>query len=169
MNLLPKLRANLIGVLIRDNTLIRHIQTQSEKKWLPSSFDMDHTVSIFVIKMYSKLITFPVPCSWPKCNSNPSLGCTEYMKKYSFLLKTPLEYFTVCGHTLLLLLNAILLSTVYIHQQSEISREAREGMQFLVITAHNSEYYPLIPTISSYFGLLSELTFHIKRSNSRAH
>lgn len=40
------------------------------------------------------------------------------------------------------------------------------GMQFLVITAHNSEYYPLIPTISSYFGLLSELTFHIKRSNS---
>lgn len=39
-------------------------------------------------------------------------------------------------------------------------------MQFLVITAHNSEYYPLIPTISSYFGLLSELTFHIKRSNS---
>lgn len=39
-------------------------------------------------------------------------------------------------------------------------------MQVLVITAHNSEYYPLIPTISSYFGLLSELTFHIKRSNS---
>lgn len=87
-------------------------------------------------------------------------------EKVQLLFKTPLEYFIVCGHTLLLLLNAILLSIVYIHWQSEISGEAREGMQFLVITAHNSEYYPLIPTISSYFGLLSELTFHIKRSNS---
>lgn len=87
-------------------------------------------------------------------------------EKLQLLFKMPLEYFIVCGHTLLLLLNAILLSTVYIHWQSEISREAREGMQFLVITAQNSECYPLIPTISSYFGLLSELTFHIKRSNS---
>lgn len=87
-------------------------------------------------------------------------------EKVQLLFKTPLEYFIVCGHTLLLLLNAILLSTVYIHWQDEISGEARERMQFLVITAHNSEYSPLIPTISSYFGLLSELTFHIKRSNS---
>ena len=76
------------------------------------------------------------------------------------------EYFTAGGLPVRLLLDAVLLHTVYIHWQSEISGEATEGMQFLVITAHNSEYYPLIPTISSYFGLLSELTFHIKRSNS---
>lgn len=39
-------------------------------------------------------------------------------------------------------------------------------MQFLVITAHNSEYAIHLSPISGYFGLLSELTFHIKRSNS---
>lgn len=47
----------------RQHSLIRHIQTQSEKKWLSGSFDTDHTISIFVIKMYPKLITFPLPCS----------------------------------------------------------------------------------------------------------
>lgn len=94
------------------------------------------------------------------------LGVHDIHGKIQLLFKTPLEYFIVCGHTLLLLLNAVPLSTVYIHWQSKISWDAGEEMQFLVITAHNTEYSPLIPTISSYFGLLSELTFHIKRSNS---
>lgn len=47
---------------------------REKKEWLPSPFDTAHPVSVFVIKTHSKLITFPMPCSWPKCNSNPSLG-----------------------------------------------------------------------------------------------
>lgn len=32
----------------------------------------------------SKLITFDMPCSGPKCNRKSSLGCMIYMKKYNF-------------------------------------------------------------------------------------